>query len=256
MPVQVRGIDFHVVEQGQGPALVIAHGAFASVDTAMPGLTATDYAQGGFRAIAYDARGHGRSGYSRAPGDYRRAARMQDLLGILDALEVEKAHIIGTSMGAGTALTLALSHPERIDRLVLRSPPTHVASPVVRRKLGLLAGCYRWLGVAATARLSTLVADPTNTPRLRKQLSQLKRQAVLPMIKGLASEGFYPDGLAHMKARTLIIGQDQDSSHPRAAAEYLQATLPDSRLVLAPSKAHWENNAGELRQLILDFLSA
>jgi len=257
MPIlRVRDIDVHVEESGQGPAVIIAHGAFGSVATAAAGLRPADYARGGFRAIAYDARGHGLSGYSRSADDYRRSERMRDLLALMDALGVGKAHIVGTSMGVGTALNLALHHPDRVGRLVLRSPPTHRNDPKVRCKLALLAACYRWLGTAATARFSTLVSDTATSPRLRGQLAQLRRSAVLPMIKGLQAESFYPQGLARVAARTLIIGQDRDSSHPRAAAEFLHATLPDSKLVIAGSKAHWEANPGEVRQLILDFLNA
>ena len=254
--VRVRGIDLHFEEAGQGPAVIIAHGAFASVATAATGLRVSDYAEGGFRAIAYDARGHGRSGYSNAPGDYRRDERMRDLIGLMDALGLQQAHVIGTSMGASTALMLALHHPARVRRLVLRSPPTQVRDPRVYRKLALLSACYRWLGVAATAWIAARVSNSATSPRLPRQLAQLRRAAVLPMLQGLRAEGFYPEGLAGITARTLIIGQGQDSSHPRAAAEFLHATLPDSRLMLAESKRHWEANRDEVRRLILDFLNA
>ena len=77
----------------------------------------------------------------------------------MDALGIERAHLVGTSMGAATALTLAVEHPDRVDRLVLRSPPPHLPEPKVRRKLALLGLCYRWLGVALTARVARLSAS-------------------------------------------------------------------------------------------------
>ena len=254
--VRVGDIDLYFEEAGGGPVVVIAQGAFASVKTASRALRPVDYAARGLRAIAYDTRGHGRSGFSTSPSDYQREQRMRDLLGLLDALDIPKAHIVGTSMGASTALMLALRHPERVDRLVLRSPPPNWDDPVVRRNLALLAGCYRWLGVAMTARVCKWVTDPKISPRLPMQLAQLSRAAALPMIRGLMSEGFYPDGLLALQVRTLIIGQEGDRSHPAATARWLHSQLRNSRLVVAQSKHHWEVDPAGVRGRIVEFLQA
>ncbi len=67
---------------------------------------------GGYRAIAIDSRGHGRSGWDRAPFSYTQFA--EDILAVLDYLGIETAAVVGWSDGACSGLALAKAHPERV----------------------------------------------------------------------------------------------------------------------------------------------
>jgi pimeloyl-ACP methyl ester carboxylesterase len=78
--------------------------------------------RGGHRVIAYDARGHGRSGPAPDPADYGYADLAGDLGAVLDAAGVERAVLAGASMGAHTAIRFALDHPERAAALVIATP--------------------------------------------------------------------------------------------------------------------------------------
>ncbi len=71
------------------------------------------------RMIAYDARGHGESGKPHDPAFYRHSAMVGDLFALMDHLGIERFHLMGFSMGARTALSAALLHPERIATLTL-----------------------------------------------------------------------------------------------------------------------------------------
>ena len=154
--VRVGGIDLCYEAHGTGPRVVVlAHGALGSVDFAeTSGLKASTLAARGLRVIAYDARGHGRSSYFTRERDYDQHMLAGELLGLLDALDLTRVSVCGTSMGATSALLLAEAHPERVDRLMLESPSPFGDDMIpVRRALHALAFMYRVLGVTMTARL-------------------------------------------------------------------------------------------------------
>ncbi len=141
--VRVRGIDIYYEEHGStaDPCLIMAHGLLGSI-AATPrfGERADDIAARGLHVVAYDARGHGRSGYTTRRSDYRWAAMAEDMAALMQALGIDRASVYGGSMGAGTALMLALAHPERVERLILQSPPPFGTDvKAARQTLGGLA---------------------------------------------------------------------------------------------------------------------
>src|SRR3974390_302779 len=74
-----------------------------------------------FRVLRYDQRGHGAT---EAPaGRYAFDTLLADVLGLMDALSIKKAHFAGLSMGGATALGLAEQHPERFDRIIVCDSP-------------------------------------------------------------------------------------------------------------------------------------
>jgi 3-oxoadipate enol-lactonase len=242
-------------ELGGGPTVIVAHGALGSVATAS--LRAIDLAKHGFRVIAYDARGHGRSGFSENPHDYRRDARADDLLGLMDHLGIAAASIVGTSMGACTALTLARRDPGRITRLVLRSPsPFPGDDRTARRSLTGLALAYQWLGVAATSRLGALGAPAATRQRFHTMLANQRRAAVVPMLRGVLSESLYPPGLADITVPALVLAHPDDAIHPVTSAQALRAQLPNAQLLMSPSRTQWEEQPDQLVSAIAAFLTA
>jgi 3-oxoadipate enol-lactonase len=80
-----------------------------------------------FRVLRYDSRGHGQSMVS--PGPYSIAQLARDALVLLNALDLERAHFCGLSMGGMIAMWLAVHAPERIDRLVLCNTAPRIAPP-------------------------------------------------------------------------------------------------------------------------------
>src|ERR1700733_11793325 len=120
--VNARGIEVYYEEHGSGPHhLLVAHGLFGSVS--LSSSCAADIAALGMHVISYDARGHGKSGYTRRSQDYCRRAQAADMRGLLEALGLKRVSIFGSSMGAGTALMFAIDYPDSVTSLVLRSPP-------------------------------------------------------------------------------------------------------------------------------------
>jgi 3-oxoadipate enol-lactonase len=90
-------------------------------DAALPRLA------GRFRVVRYDHRGHGASPVP--PGPYDLAGLAADVLRLLDALGVQRAHVAGLSLGGMVAMQLAATHPERVDRLGLVCTSAHVPPP-------------------------------------------------------------------------------------------------------------------------------
>lgn len=124
--IDTNGIRMAVYEDGSGPAVVLLHGfpelAF-SWRHQLPAL-----ADAGFRAIAPDQRGYGRTTAPPAVADYRIEELIADTLGLLDALELDSAVFVGHDWGAMLLWNMAMLAPQRIDRLVILNIP-HVPRP-------------------------------------------------------------------------------------------------------------------------------
>lgn len=130
--VQANGLSFHVVERGQGEPVLLLHGFPETSRLWRNQFTALE--NGGFRAIAPDLRGRGESDKPQAVGNYALSILVQDVLSILDAVGIERAHLVGHDWGAVLAWELAIAHPERVDRLVAMSVP----HPAIGRSVGQL----------------------------------------------------------------------------------------------------------------------
>lgn len=109
-----NGVPIHFIDEGSGEPVIFLHG-FAGSSDLWPtvGLLPLD----GFRTIAFDARGHGKSGKPTDPAAYGREL-VDDVIRLMDARGVEAAHIVGYSMGAETALALATEHGDRVLSIV------------------------------------------------------------------------------------------------------------------------------------------
>lgn len=116
--IDVGGITTNYLEAGSGPPLLLVHGSGPGVTAyANWRLTIGDLARH-FRVLAPDMAGFGFSGKPTAAG-YSMAAWVDQLVGFLDALGIERASLVGNSFGGGLGIRLAAQHPERLDRLVL-----------------------------------------------------------------------------------------------------------------------------------------
>ena len=119
MPYVVHdGIRIHYQVAGDGPPLVLQHGLTQSIeDWEECGYVAA--LAPAYRLIMIDARGHGRSDRPHGEADYDVARRVGDVVAVLDALGIGRAHFWGYSMGAFIGYGMARHAPERLDRLVI-----------------------------------------------------------------------------------------------------------------------------------------
>ena len=152
--VSIDGVAVHYLEAGEGPALVLIHGLGASTFTfqrILPELARR------FRVVALDLKGFGFS--DRPDGDYTLTAQADLVRQLMDRLGIEKASVLGHSMGGAVAMRLALAYPERVERLILASSASDL-------ELG-----RRIWGAALLGRLLPLVAPFTLHNRRFRELS-------------------------------------------------------------------------------------
>ena len=113
--IEANGLGFEVADEGAGTPVVLLHGF---PDTSVmwrhqvAALTAA-----GFRTIAPDMRGRGRSDRPPEVADYALTKIVGDVIGIMDALGVQKAHVVGHDWGAAVAWGVAMFAPHRVDHL-------------------------------------------------------------------------------------------------------------------------------------------
>ena len=113
------GFDLAFMDQGDGDPILLIHGFSSNhaVNWVLPGWVKT-LTEAGYRVVAFDHRGHGASSKSHDPEDYRPELMADDAAALLDHLGIERAHVIGYSMGARVAAFLALRHPKRVAGLI------------------------------------------------------------------------------------------------------------------------------------------
>ncbi|MYE81080.1 MAG: alpha/beta hydrolase [Gammaproteobacteria bacterium] len=111
------GVPIRFLEEGDGPPVVLIHG-FTSSSESWTEIGVVPRLSGGFRTIAMDCRGHGRSGKPHDPSAYG-MHMVRDLVAGLDALDIEEAHLVGYSMGAEIALRTTVAYPQRVRSLII-----------------------------------------------------------------------------------------------------------------------------------------
>ena len=200
------------------------------------------------RVIAPDPRG---TGASTDPGDESlsvdRLAR--DVLGLLDALSIERAALIGSSLGSAVALEAAIAYPDRVERLVLISPAVE-PDP---RLLAALDSIVRVAEAAdADARLRAMapwlfgrafLADAEGTEHaIRAMLGVAARVPPRTLRRQLAALadwlGTRGDDIAKLEQPALVVVGSEDILTPPANAEALCAAIPEARLAVIDGAAH------------------
>ncbi|MGE3364149.1 MAG: alpha/beta fold hydrolase [Rhizobiaceae bacterium] len=203
---------------GSGEAVLLIHG-FASnhfTNWVSPGWMKT-LAEAGYRSIAFDNRGHGESSKSYDKAAYTPTKMASDAVALLDHLGIEKAHVMGYSMGARISAFLALEEPQRVATLVFGG-----------LGIGMVDGVGDWDPIAE----ALIAPDPSTTthPRgkaFRTFADQTKsdRQALAACI-ATSRELLSEDEMSRITQPTLIaVGTKDDIS---GSASELAALMPNA----------------------------
>jgi pimeloyl-ACP methyl ester carboxylesterase len=117
--IHANGLNFHYQQAGDGPDVLLIHGVTGDLSIWFL-CRAMGVLGRGFRVTAYDLRGHG---YSDVPArGYTSVDQAADTIAIMDALEIDRATLVGHSFGGVIALHAAALHPDRIEAAVLSDP--------------------------------------------------------------------------------------------------------------------------------------
>jgi pimeloyl-ACP methyl ester carboxylesterase len=147
--VEGDGVTLAVLDVGEGQPVVLLHGFPDSSHLWRRQLPAL--VEAGLRAIAPDLRGFGESDRPAEVADYALSRSVKDVLAMLDALELDRAHVVGHDFGAVVAWLVAASTPERVDRLVAMSvghPNTFRERTVEQREKAWYQLLFQFEGVA------------------------------------------------------------------------------------------------------------
>ena len=249
-----------------GDPVLLLHG-FTGTGSVWASLAAS-LRRKGFRTIAPDLPGHGRSGAVEDRGSASVERTADDLARLLARIGASPAVVLGYSLGARVALALAVAHPESIDRLVLESPSAGIADPAeraVRREAderladeierdGLEAFIDRWERnplFASHANLSPRRAAHQRDIRLRNTPAGL---AASLRAAGQGAMTPLHDRLGEVRARTLVIAGALDPARDRA--EQVAAGIPGARLAVIDRAGHTPHleRSEAFRRLVIDFL--
>ncbi|UBV41612.1 alpha/beta hydrolase [Deinococcus taeanensis] len=259
----VRGTDLHVEQRGHGHPLVMLHGLGSH-----SGWMARDIAHCAHRrrVVAIDSRGHGRSA---RPAHFTLNDHVQDVLGVMDALNLERTDLMGTSMGSYVAQALAAAHPDRITRLILVVPKASGRTSGTAALMAAHAHALRDLSPQdAQAYLLDLMFAPATSPAIRSDVARLAAQ---DQADGLAQtpeqaeaarralENFdVRPGLGRVQAPALIISGQHDPLNPPAAGEEIARLLPNAQQVVLSGSGHFPGveERGRYLAVIDAFLTA
>jgi pimeloyl-ACP methyl ester carboxylesterase len=261
----VNGFELHYEVSGEGPPLVWLHGLMGSIERERQfreGVHGLE--RRGVRLIAYDARGHGASGYTSNEADYTWQSHAADMLALLDHLGLERAHIGGGSMGAGVAICVAIDHPERVNKLVLLAPPPMADSIAVAQQIfGAFATLIESQGIERAVEVALMLppfagmkdSAPEEYKRTRRWLLTLDPTATPLAIRGLLNDSQLPDQrLGEIRAPALVVGHPDDPVHPQSSAERLRDAIAGAELVMAPDMNYYRDHGDELLDQVAAFL--
>lgn len=258
------GVALSGEQAGQGPPALLLHGLSATRRYVLHGSRALE--RGGRRVIAYDARGHGVSSPAPAPSDYSYTALIADAIGVLDELGVERAALVGQSMGSATALGLALAHPERVSALVVITP-AHRGRPSADLdywdRLGDAmerGGPEAFVEALGPLQIDERWRDTVRTVILQRMSRHLHPEAVADALRNVPRTAAF-DGLEALEGvtvPTLLVGSrdEADPDHPLEVAQEYERRIPGARLVVEePGQSPLAWRGGALSREVLDFLA-
>jgi len=263
---EVDGVRTRVVEAGEpdAPPLLMLHGTGGHCEAFIFNLGALAETH---HVIAYDLPAHG---WSSAPErSYEIEGYLRHLCALADHFEVERASIVGQSLGGWIAMRLCVVEPERVGRLVLVGPGGTVMNPAVmariradsidavtnptlesvRRRVELIVGQPR----AATPELVEcrlrIYSQPGALERMERTLClqepEVRRRNLLA-----------DDDLRAVRQRALVVAGDLDRVVPLAALERWAKTMPNAELFVMNGCGHWPQfeRPGDFNGRVIEFL--
>ena len=241
------GIETAYLDKGEGEPIVLVHG-FASTKDVNWVSTAwvTTLTRAGRRVIALDNRGHGQSTKLYDPADYHTARMADDVAALLDHLGIQRADVMGYSMGARITAYLALNHPARVRSAILGGLGIHLIDGV---------GLPMSIADALEAPSLADVTDPMGrTFRAFADQTKSDLRALAACIRG-SRQTLTREEVANIAVPVLVAVGTKDPVAGSAAA--LAAAIPGARALDIPDRDHMLAVGDKVYKAgVLDFLAA
>lgn len=250
------GVRIRYIDRGEGEAVILLHGfaLSAEVNWGLTGLLASLPEK--YRMLALDQRGHGRSDKPHDPEDYG-LAFVEDVIRLLDALEIEKAHVVGYSMGGTLALRLAADHPDRVRSVVIGgagwAPPGTPLPPGLQEWPAKIERIAEEGGSLTDA--MWLPGWPDPTPEIRAFLDSNDARALAAVLKAMPAADPTMASVRAIDVPVLAVIGEADFA--RTAVDALAGVKPDVEVAVLAGKNHATAVFdAELGQVVLNFLRA
>jgi pimeloyl-ACP methyl ester carboxylesterase len=247
---RINGVDLHYQDTGEGYPVVWCHefaGDYRSWEGQIRGLSRL------YRNVTWNYRGYPPSSVPDDPAAYSQEQIVADLLGLLDHLGIERAHLVGLSMGGSLVLAFALAHPERCrsivaagagsgttDRARFEQDVQQVAKVLLEDGMAALGAFY----TRGPTRLSFLRKDPRGWQEFHEQfLTHSARGSAYTMLGvQLRRPTIYDLGprLDALRVPTLVIVGDEDEPCLEPAL-FLKRKIASSGLLVLPQSGHTTN---------------
>ena len=243
---QNGAVEIAYLDEGAGEPIVLVHGfaSTARVNWVFPGWVVT-LTEAGRRVIALDNRGHGASSKLYDPAAYHTTAMMGDVRALLDHLNIERADIMGYSMGARIAAVMAVYHPERVRSLVLGGLGIRLVQGVGLPEL-----------IAEAMEATSVAAVGDRTGRVFRSFAEQTRsdlRALAACIRG-SRQTLSCEQVAGIRVPTLVaVGTKDDVA---GSAEELAVLIPGARALDIPGRDHMLSVGDKVFKTgVIDFLN-
>jgi len=264
--IEAAGVKLRVKDTGprDAPALILLHGFGSSLDTwdAWAAVLDTKY-----RVIRFDLPGFGLTGPDPS-GDYTDQRALGILAALMDRLGVQRASLIGNSLGGKIAWNFAVDYPDRVEKLVLVSPdgfaspgfeygkkpelpfvlrllPYVMPRPMLRMNLAVAYADKSKLSDATLTRYEDMMRAPGDRAAMLDRMQQVMLENPEPLLR-------------RIQAPTLLLWGEQDGMIPFTnAADYMR-DIPHAKLVALPGLGHvpFEEAPAESIAPVMTFLAA
>jgi pimeloyl-ACP methyl ester carboxylesterase len=239
--LDANGVKIRYIDTGRGEAIVLLHGGTSNLESWTTRGVVDNLAKD-FRVIAFDARGHGKSDSPHDPAAYGRQQAL-DVVRILDALNIERAHIVGFSLGSSTVAQLLTLHPERfLTGVQIAGPgrsPREANNPRIETEAAELArDC---VSRSRLMRQAPPGMKPTEED-IQKRIAACRADrnfdqlATAASLRGYKDQAVTAEQMAAVKVPTLGIVGSLD--HTLKGMQELKAIRPSMKLVVLEGVSH------------------
>lgn len=241
------GVEIAYIDEGSGEPVLLIHGfaSNVSVNWIDTGWVRT-LTGAGYRVIAYDNRGHGKSAKLYGTEDYGSGIMAEDAGRLIEHLGIGSAHVVGYSMGARIAALLAIRHPQRVRSLVFGG----LGYNMVRGVAGT--------GPVAHALEAASIDEVTNpTARTFRSFAEQTRSDLKALAACIRSSRvpITAEALSKLTCPVLVVVGEHDVIGGSAAE--LAAIIPGAKAVELPGRDHMKSVGDRgFKQAVLDFLAA
>lgn len=262
------GVKLHVEEAGEGTPIVFVHEFGGDQRSWEPQMR---HFSRRYRCITFNARGYPPSDVPEDVGSYSQARAVDDIRDVMDGLGVDRAHVVGLSMGGFATLHFGLTHPERARSLVVAGAGygaekeyedyfRQVSLEVARQFETQGSEAFSHVYGMAAARIAYLLKDPRGWQEFRMALAEHSARGAANTMRGVQAgrPSIYDleDRLKTMQTPMLVLTGDEDD-HCLQPGVFLKKVVPACGLAILPKSGHTLNleEPALFNQFLAEFLA-